>query len=163
VKEPAAEALLRKSFEWARAVDPMQPITAGLWQGEWGDPDALSPINELMLTESDVLSFHSYSPPDTVRDLVADLRQHGRPIVCTEYMARSAGSTFEGILPIFEEQDIGAYNWGLVSGRTQTIYTWFSWLAMDPPGTPWFHDVLYPDGSPYDADEVALIRELTGR
>jgi hypothetical protein len=163
VKEPAAEALLRKSFEWARAVDPMQPITAGLWQGEWGDPDALSPINELMLTESDVLSFHSYAPPDMVRDLVANLQQYGRPILCTEYMARSAGSTFEGILPIFEEQDIGAYNWGLVSGRTQTIYTWFSWLTMDPPGTPWFHDVFHPDGTPYDADEVAFIRELTSR
>jgi hypothetical protein len=98
-----------------------------------------------------------------VRDLVANLQQYGRPILCTEYMARSAGSTFEGILPIFEEQDIGAYNWGLVSGRTQTIYTWFSWLTMDPPGTPWFHDVFHPDGTPYDADEVAFIRELTSR
>jgi hypothetical protein len=66
-------------------------------------------------------------------------------------------------LPIFEEQGIAAYNWGLVSGRTQTIYTWFSWLRMDPPGTPWFHDVFHPDGTPYDSEEVTLIQELTGR
>jgi hypothetical protein len=163
-KDPAAEELLRKAFGWARSVDPMQPITAGVWQGQWADPEMLSPINEMMLNESDVVSFHSYGPADLVRTLVADLQQYGRPVLCTEYMARSVGSTFQTILPIFDEENIGAYNWGLVSGRTQTIYTWLSWLTMDPADAdPWFHDIFHPDGAPYDAGEIALIRELTGR
>ena len=163
-KDPAAEELLRKAFGWARSVDPMQPITAGVWQGQWADPEMLSPINEMMLNESDVVSFHSYGPADLVRTLVADLQQYGRPVLCTEYMARSVGSTFQTILPIFDEENIGAYNWGLVSGRTQTIYTWLSWLTMDPADAdPWFHDIFHPDGAPYDAEEIALIRELTGR
>ena len=166
VKEPAAVALLRKAFDWARSVDPLQPITAGVWQGkeEWQDPSAWSPMNELMLSESDVLSFHSYDAPEIAGALVADLQQYGRPILCTEYMARSVGSTFQGVLPIFDEQAVGAFNWGLVSGRSQTIYAWTSWLTMNPnEADPWFHDVFHPDGTPYDVEEAALIRELTGR
>ena len=164
IKVAAAEALLRKAFDWARSMGPTQPITAGVWGGDWGDPEALSSINALMLDESDVLSFHSYALPAEVAERVADLQQYGRPLLCTEYMARSQGNTFQAILPIFAEERVGAYNWGLVSGRTQTIYDWFSWLTMDPANAdPWFHDVFYEDGTPYDPDEVALIRDLTSR
>jgi hypothetical protein len=162
IKEPAVEALLRKAFEWARSVDPMQPLTAGVWEGEWGDPGRLSPVNELMLGESDVLSFHSYALPEAVQNLVEELQQYGRPLLCTEYLARSVGNTFQTVLPIFDSQSVGAYNWGLVSGRTQTIYAWFSWVTMDPAeADPWFHDIFHPDGTPYDPEEVTLIRELT--
>ena len=164
VKAPAAEALLGKAFEWARSMGPIQPITAGVWSGDWGDPGALSSINARMLDESDVISFHSYESPEVVEALVMDLQQYGRPLLCTEYMARTTGSTFQGILPIFSAQDVGAYNWGLASGRTQTIYNWLSWVTMSPESAnPWHHDVLYEDGTPYDPAEVALIRELTGR
>ena len=163
VKEPAAEALLRKAYEWARSVGPMQPITAGVWQDDWSNPDALSPINELMLIESDVVSFHSYGSPGEVQRLVADLQQYGRPILCTEYMARTTGNTFEAILPYYAQENVGAYNWGLVSGRTQTIYEWFSWFTMDPSDAdPWFHDIFHTDGTPYDTEEVDVIRALTG-
>ncbi len=163
VKKPNAEALLRKAFDWARSVNPTQPITAGVYEGQWGNPEQLSPINALMLSESDITSFHSYAPAETVSELLSELTQYGRPVICTEYMARSVGSTFETVLPIFEEERIGAYNWGLVSGKTQTIYSWFSWLNMDPSqADPWFHDVLRDDGSPYDPDEAELIRTLTG-
>ena len=163
VKKPAAEALLRKAFDWARSVNPTQPITAGVYEGQWGNPEQLSPINALMLSESDITSFHSYAPAETVSELLSELTQYGRPVICTEYMARSVESTFETVLPLFEEERIGAYNWGLVSGKTQTIYSWFSWLNMDPSqADPWFHDVLRDDGSPYDPDEAELIRTLTG-
>jgi hypothetical protein len=163
VKQPAAEALLRKAFDWARSMGPSQPITAGVWAGAWGPPEALSPVNELMLTESDVISFHSYALPDEVERQVAQLQQYGRPLICTEYMARSVGNTFQTVLPLFADEGVGAFNWGLVSGKTQTIYDWYSWLTMDPANAdPWFHDLLHPDGSPYDLEEVALIRELTG-
>lgn len=164
IKVPAAEALLQKAFEWARSMGPIQPITAGVWRGDWSDPNALTSMNKLMLSQSDVISFHSYSPPDVVEGLVKDLRQYGRPLFCTEYMARPTGSTFEGILPIFATENVSAYNWGLVSGKTQTIYNWVSWVTMSPESAdPWHHDVFYEDGRPYDQAEVALIKELTGR
>ncbi|MBW2551198.1 MAG: cellulase family glycosylhydrolase [Deltaproteobacteria bacterium] len=164
MKDPAAEELLRKAFDWARSGDPMQPITAGVWQGQWADPETLSPINEMMLNESDIVSFHSYARASVVRNLVADLQQYGRPVLCTEYMARSVGSTFQTILPIFDEENIGAYNWGLVSGRTQTIHTWLSWVTMDPADAdPWFHDIFHPNGTPYDPQETTLIQALTNR
>lgn len=164
VKDRAAEALLKKAFTWARSVGPTQPLTAGLWQGSWSDAEALSPLNELMLNESDVVSFHSYALPDMVAEQVTALRQYGRPLLCTEYLARSGGNTFETVLPIFEQREVGAYNWGLVSGKTQTIYSWISWATMDPAAAdPWFHDIFYPDGTPYDPEEVAFIRRLTGR
>jgi hypothetical protein len=161
-KAANAETLLRKAFAWARSVNPSQPITAGVWQGEWGDPGRLSPINELMLDESDVITFHSYANADIVSGFLADLQQYRRPVICTEYMARFAASTFEGILPIFARQNVGAYNWGLVSGRTQTKYSWFSWVRKDPADARWFHDILHADGSAYDDAEIALIRRLTG-
>ena len=61
-------------------------------------------------------------------------------------------------LPIFKREGVGCINWGLVSGKTQTIYPWGS-----PPGAPepeeWFHDVFRCDGSPYKVEEVEFIRE----
>jgi hypothetical protein len=84
--------------------------------------------------------------------------QNGR-----EYMARPEDSTFEGVMPIFNEEKIGAYNWGFVVGKTQTNYHWLSWVDMSPErANPWFHDILNADGTPYDSDETTLIRQLTG-
>jgi hypothetical protein len=42
-------------------------------------------------------------------------------------MARPRGSTFQNIMPILARRHVGAYNWGFVSGKTQTIYPWDSW------------------------------------
>jgi len=162
-KSAAALTLLRKAYGWARSVDPMQPLTAGVFFGGWGSPDGLSPINDFMLRQSDIVSFHGYFDPDTMTALVDDLEQYGRPIICTEYMARSENSTFQGVLPVLKDRDVGAYNWGWVDGKTQTKFPWASW--SDPvPGEPdpWFHDVLHPDGTPYDPAELAFLRSITG-
>ena len=116
-----------------------------------------------MLRESDVISFHSYLGPNEVRDQIADLELQQRPIWCTEYMSRP-GSTFSEILPIFAEKKHGAFSWGLVSGRTQTIYPWKSWLMPDvSEPDPWFHDVLRSDGTPFDPAEATFLRETTAR
>ena len=95
--EPAGKpelslALLKKTFAWARAVDPSQPLTAGVWQGSLADPDKLSPINRYMLTQSDVISFHNYRPLAELKKDVEALKRYGRPLLCTEYMARPVGS-----------------------------------------------------------------------
>jgi hypothetical protein len=157
-------ALLRKTFRWARAVNPSQPLTVGVWRGDWRDPAKLSPLTGFMLANSDVITFHSYDPPATLRPLVDALERYGRPIVCTEYMARPRGSTFAAILPILKEEGVGAYNWGMVQGKSQTIYPWDTWdrhYTAEPD--VWFHDIFRTDGRPYDPREVELIRRLTGR
>jgi hypothetical protein len=77
-------------------------------------------------------------------------------------MARSVGSTFENTLPIARKYHAGAINWGLVQGKTQTIFPWDSWQKpYDREPTPWFHDVFRTDGRPYDPRETALIREMS--
>ena len=89
-KAELALKLLEKTFAWARSVDPTQPLTAGVWSGDWTDPEKLSPINRYMLDQSDVISFHNYRPlPELKRD-VQTLRRYRRPLLCTEYMARPA-------------------------------------------------------------------------
>ena len=93
------------------------------------------------------------------------LQQFHRPILCTEYMARGAGSTFQGILPIAKKYKVAAINWGLVAGKTQTYYPWDSWQHpyVDHQPAVWHHEVFHTDGKPYSEEEVAFIRQMTGR
>lgn len=161
-KSARAFALLSKAFGWARAVDPTQPLTVGVWQGDWDDPTRLSDVARLSLDSSDVISFHCYGDLADLRARVAALRRYGRPLLCTEFMARTMGSTFDPHLGWMKQHGVGAYCWGFVAGRIQTQYGWDSWFrAYDAEPEPWFHDVLRPDGSPYDPEEVAYIRSLT--
>ncbi|MBX6315775.1 MAG: 1,4-beta-xylanase [Isosphaeraceae bacterium] len=163
-KPELALQLLRKVFAWAREVDPAQPLTSGVWQGDWSDPERLSPMARLQLEESDVISFHNYANLADLERRVASLRRYGRPLLCTEYMARPAGSTFDPILGYFRDQKIGAYNWGFVTGKSQTIYPWDSWqkpYTAEPK--VWFHDIFRPDGTPYDPKEVEYIKRVTGK
>lgn len=153
--------LLEKSFEWAREVNPSQPLTVGVWgKPTWlQEPDA---IENFSLDNSDIISFHSYMDPENTAIIVEGLQKYNRPLMCTEYMARSNNSTFEGILPIFHKNRVAAYNWGLFDGKSQTIYPWESWTkkyTAEPE--PWFHDVFRKDGTPYNKKETQLITRLT--
>lgn len=163
-KKEAALQLLKKAFAWAREVNPSQPLTSGVWIGQWGDPEKLSPTERFQLENSDVISFHTYDELPKVKQAVQNLRRYNRPILCTEYMARPRGSTFDPILGYFKEQKVGAYNWGFVSGKTQTIYPWDSW-EKQYTGEPevWFHDILRTNGEPYIKEEVEYIKRLTGK
>jgi hypothetical protein len=161
-KERRALDLLQKTFTWARQADPDQPLTSGVWKGDWSRNDRLGPVERVQLENSDVITFHNYDPPNSMQQHVGWLERFHRPIVCTEYMARPRGSTFQSILPWLKQQKIGAYNWGFVSGKTQTIYPWDSWekkYTAEP--TVWFHDIFLKDGRPYDPKEVTLIKRLT--
>jgi len=156
--------LLRRAFAWTREATPTQPLTAGVWIGNWGDPAKLSPIERFMLEQSDVISFHSYSKLDELKKCVENLRRYNRPILCTEFMARPNGSTFDPHLAYLKEQKVGAYCWGFVAGKTQTIYPWDSWTktyTAEPP--VWFHDIFRRDGTPFDAKEVDFIKRVTGK
>jgi hypothetical protein len=159
-KPELALALLKKTVAWVREVDPCQPITAGLWTGDWSSDEKLSPISRYMLDNSDVITFHCYGNLPEMQKRVESLQRFKRPVICTEYMARPAGCTFEAILPWLKQQNVGACNWGLVAGRTQTIYPWDSWekkYKAEPP--VWFHDIFRKDGKPFDPNEVELIKK----
>jgi hypothetical protein len=161
-KLQAALSLLEKVYLWAHEAHPSQPVTSGVWKGNWSDPALLSDFERIQLEQSDIITFHNYGMPDDVKQCIANLRGYLRPIICTEYMARPAGSTFDPILGIFKQEDVGACNWGFVSGKTQTIFPWDSWTKQytnEPP--VWFHDILRKDGTPYRRDEVQYIRHLT--
>jgi hypothetical protein len=154
--------LLRKAFIWARQMNPSQPLTAAPWMGDWMDPAKLSPLTAYMLDSSDVITFHSYDDSARVEQLVTALERYGRPVICTEYMARPRGSTFQSIMPLLARRHVGAYNWGFVAGKTQTIYPWDSWYTeyrAEP--AVWFHDIFRGNGAPYDASEVTLIKAVT--
>ena len=163
IKKPALTlSLMRKAFEWARAMNPSQPLTAAPWLGDYVDSTRMRPATTFMLENSDVITFHSYDDSATVENLITALERYGRPIICSEYMARPRGSTFQSILPIFARRHVGAINWGFVSGKTQTIYPWDSWnnqYTAEPK--VWFHDIFRVDGTPYDSAEVRFIRSVT--
>lgn len=163
-KAALATALLKKTFAWAREANPSQPITSGVWMGTWADPAKLSPMEKFMLEESDIITFHNYAGIDEIKQCVQNLKRYNRPILCTEYMARPRGSTFDPILGYFREQKVGAYNWGFVAGKTQTIYPWDSWTRTYTNEPPlWFHDIFRANGEPYAKKEVDYIRALTGK
>ena len=156
--------LLVQAFGWVRGQAPLQPLTSGIWLGDWSAPNLLSAIQAMQLTQSDVISFHNYGAAEDFAQRVAWLRVFDRPLLCTEYMARPTGSTFEAILPIARELGVGTFCWGLVKGKTQTHLPWDSWATpyLDGPVGPWFHDIFEPDGRAHDEAEVAFIRRLTG-
>jgi hypothetical protein len=164
-KVKRVDELLPKAFAWAREAGATQPLTSGVWAGDWSDPAEESATTKIQLAESDIITFHNYGWPEEFEARIKELEPLGRPIICTEYMARGAGSTFDGSLPIAKQYHVGAINWGLVNGKTQTNLPWDSWqrpyVLMQP--TIWFHDVFHTDGTPYRQHEVDLIRALTGR
>ncbi len=164
-KEAYTLTLLPQVFDWARGAHPSQPLTSGLWDGDWSSPEKLSPIQHVQIEKSDVISFHNYGWPEDFEQHVKFLEQYHRPLICTEYMARGNGSTFDTVLPIAKMHNVAAINWGLVVGKTQTNLPWDSWskpYVLDKPPI-WFHEVFYGDGTPYRARETQLIHELTGR
>ena len=147
-----SEPLLREVFQWARDTRPSQPITAGVWQ------DDLEEINRTILAYSDVISFHLYAGPDATKRKIAELQKRGRPLLCTEWLNRPLGSTFGDILPIFRQDRVGSMFWGLVNGKTQTNYHWGS-KAGDPPPRVWQHDIFHGDLTPYDQNEIDLLKK----
>ncbi len=158
--------LLPQVFAWAREMNPSQPLTSGLWDVDFMHSDsAQHEVDRIQLRESDIITFHNYSWPESFKAEVAWLRKFNRPLICTEYMARPVGSTFDAILPIAKQEHVGAINWGFVAGKTQTYFPWESWehpYVHDQPPV-WFHEVLREDGTPYRQAEVDLIRQLTAK
>jgi hypothetical protein len=162
-KTALVAGLLDDVFAWARSVDPIQPLTSGVWIGDnWDKMETLDAVEKIQLTQSDVNSFHDYNWPEQWEKRAKQMLSYGRPVLCTEYMARGNGSTFDGSLPLGKKMNIAMINWGFVDGKSQTRLPWDSWkkpyTAEEP--TIWFHEVFRADGRPYREAETNLIRSL---
>ena len=152
--------LLKNAFRYARECEPVQPLTAGVWEFAQNRE-----AEDICIEYSDVISMHCYSCLERLQARVAVLEEKNRPILVTEWLHRPSGSTVEDILPYFCEKKIGAYQWGMIQGRTQTNLSWATMKGGNPEPNPalWQHDILYPDGTPYRAGEVELIKRLSGK
>ena len=194
-QEPAnkvalVSGLLPNAFLWARSMSPSQPLTSAVWGGERSSPITFNPIQNLQLANSDIVTFHHYSFADDFEARIEFLRQYNRPIVCTEWLARDAGSLFDTCLVSARRANVGAVNWGCVVGKTQTNLPWDSWqhpyttaqalggtafrVLIEPDTrwpvsyeseTPivWHHEIFFPDGTPYRKYETDLILHLARR
>uniref|UniRef100_A0A914BXR4 Glycoside hydrolase family 5 domain-containing protein n=1 Tax=Acrobeloides nanus TaxID=290746 RepID=A0A914BXR4_9BILA len=157
--------LLPKVFQWARSVQPKQPLTSGLWKkGYSQEGGQFDEMEEIQMNNSDIITFHSYDPPDSFTQYINFLKKFNRPILCTEYMARPLGSQFETIMPIGRDYNVGLINWGFVNGKTQTHFPWDSWFLpyIDQQPEIWFHDILRTNGTPYKEEEVEMIKRIVG-
>jgi len=149
--------LLTKVFEWAKEINPDQPISAGLWSWD------LETLNAFQITHSDVITYHDYETPDLHLRVVQLLKAYGRPVICTEYMARPRNSTFENTMPMLKKENVGAINWGFVAGKTNTMYAWDAPMPQGGEPALWFHEVFRKDGTPYKQEEVDLIKKLNNK
>lgn len=146
--------LLTAVFEWAREINPEQPLTVGIWKWDLTDLNAIQALN------SDIITYHHYSGEKDHEKVLHLLKSHGRPMICTEYMARTRDSKFSNILPLLQRENVGAINWGLVAGKSNTIYQWDTPIENGEEPLEWFHDVFRKDGTPYREDEVRVIKKL---
>ena len=149
--------LLTSIFKWAHEINPDQPVSAGLWNWDFKE------LNELQIKNSDVITYHDYDIPNMQLQVIKLLELYDKPLICTEYMARLRNSTFENTMPMLKKENVGAINWGFVSGKTNTIYAWDTPIPDGSEPKTWFHDVFRKDGQPYKAEEVNLIKQLNGK
>lgn len=148
--------LLQAVFKWAREINPEQPLTAGLWR--W--TDGYEKLNAFQATNSDIITYHQYEEPEKHFLTIQLLKAFNRPLICTEYMARTKNNRFSNTLPMLKKENVGAINWGFVEGKTNTIYSWEVVIKDGSQPDEWFHDIFRKDFTPYRKDEVDLIRKL---
>lgn len=157
---------LKRCFDIAREYDPIQPLTAGVWRypKDYGvDPNAdVEPILRVALDESDIVTFHDYSPFEHIKNVVAGLKREGRPMMNTEWLNRVLDNMMEDNLPLYHDERIGSYSWGLVAGKSQHFLPWDElWFNRDLPLNRWQHDLFDLFHTPYDPAELELMRKLS--
>lgn len=151
--EPSASwTLLRSVFRWAREVNPAQPISSGMWNGD-------AALDTFLAENSDIITFHCYSNREGTRSTIERINAYGRPVICTEWMNRVQDSRIENCLDLFVESNDGCILWGLVNGKTQTELPWGYRPEMGEYTGPWQHDLYHGDHTPYDRHEIELLRQ----
>lgn len=147
--------LLKEAFKWGREINPTQPLSVGVWNS------SLKELNKFQIENSDIITYHNYNNEVIHQSAIDSLKKFNRPMICTEYMARRNNSLFSNIMPILKKQNIGAINWGLVDGKSNTKYAWDEPIPDGSEPQLWFHEIFYKDGTPYKQEEVDIIKKLT--
>ncbi len=147
--------LLTQVFEWGRAINPSQPLSSGVFGNDF------KKLSNFQLANSDVITYHNYSDEIKHKSAIDTLKRFGRPLLCTEYMARRNNSLFSNIMPLLKNNNVAAINWGLVAGKSNTKYAWDEPIADGSEPKLWFHEIFRTDGKPYKQEEVDLIINLT--
>jgi hypothetical protein len=154
-KKDSSMPLLLNVFAWARSVAIDQPVSVGIWDLSF------EKLNAVQVLNSDIVTYHNYGETPEHEMEVRLLKTHGKPLICTEYMARPRKSTFGTIMPMLKKENVGAINWGFVAGKTNTIYAWDTPMPSGAEPALWFHDIFRKDGTIYKTEEVDLIKKLT--
>ena len=160
---------MKRFFEIAREIDPIQPLTTAVWRCP---PDADKPLRFLEQAAcdmSDIISYHNYGRyEDNIRIIKRLKETYGRPILNTEWLGRCLHNTVQEMFPLFYLEKIGCYNWGFVAGKYQTYEPWnATWVqyeenpALDVDFTKWFHDLYRPNHHPYDPREIEIIKRFS--
>jgi hypothetical protein len=147
----ASLPLVKKVFAWAREVNPKQPITMAVWNGN-------EKLNDIIFSNSDIVTFHHYGDKEGLAKEIAKLKIHNRPIINTEWLNRNIGSIVQTHISVFYEENVGCMLWGLVNGKTQTNLNW-GHRPGDPEPKVWQHDLYHEDFTPYNREEVDIISE----
>ncbi|MDD4969121.1 MAG: glycoside hydrolase family 2 TIM barrel-domain containing protein [Paludibacter sp.] len=149
--------LLKNVFKWARQINPSQPVSSGVWCF------GCTEISTCQASNSDIITYHNYGNEINQQTCIDILKVHERPMICTEYMARKRDSRFENIMPLLKKNNIGAINWGFVSGKTNTIFAWDAPEPNKKEPLIWFHDILRQDKTPFDQNEIDFIKKMNGK
>lgn len=140
-KRVAVSKLIPRIFHWARSVGPIQvPLTMATFGNDYeNEPANMNQLHKWYLSHSDVISFHNYQALDKGMqkevEFLMSMTNSSRPIICSEYMSRTTGSTFNPILGFLHTNNIWAFNWGLVAGRMQTQVSHKESLLLITPST----------------------------
>ena len=157
-------ALLPQVFAWAREAGAEQPLTSGVWKGDWSSDEKLSPTERIQLEQSDVISFHNYDSGAGVREAhqVAAALPAARSSAPSTWRAATAARSRA---PAGREEVQGrGHQLGLRRGQDADLPA--LGLVAEALRRPRAGDLvprhLQQDGTPYRQDEVELIRTLTG-
>ena len=143
--------LMDQVFNWARDIDPKQPLAAPAWT----KPNSAMTVHKL--ERSDIVTFQSFETAGQIEALLTLLKRYDRPIICSDWLMRQRDNDFEKILPLFSVHRVGWFNRGLVNGKTQEWIQQDQYRSADRPEL-WQHDVLKPNGDAYDPKEIERIQ-----
>jgi len=71
--------LIKQVFAWSQAINPSQPLTSG----HWVEDIAFELINNLILRESDIITFHAYCDKKCTENTIQRMKALKRPVICT--------------------------------------------------------------------------------
>lgn len=158
--------MMEKLFALFRERDVKQPLTADVWgagadnpYGWYKKPGIYDDIEHHSIELSDIVTFHYYGDYIHSRQYIDILRKYGRPLINTEWLHRPFRSLIQTHLPLWKKEGVGSYFFGFVNGKSQFHIVWeFIKNLPDIDTDLWMHDVFHSDFTPYDPEEIEVIK-----